>query len=96
MAIEIITKDDLEQFRLSLLSDLKTLMSRPPSQQKKWLRSGEVKKMLNISTGTLHTLRINGTLQHTKIGSVILYSIEDIEKMIESNKSIVSKITSNH
>ena len=87
MAIEIITKDDLEQFRLSLLADLKKLIAKPSEQQKKWLRSGEVKKMLNISTGTLHTLRINGTLQHTKINSVILYSIEDIEKMVEEFKS---------
>jgi hypothetical protein len=37
-------------------------------QSKQWLKSVDVRKMLNISPGTLQNLRINGTLRYTKIG----------------------------
>jgi hypothetical protein len=43
--------------------------------------------MLKISTGTLQTLRENGTLSHLKIGGTIYYPYEDIVKRIEQNKN---------
>jgi hypothetical protein len=43
--------------------------------------------MLNISHGTIHTLRVNGTLPFTKIGNIIYYDEEDIKKMLESRKA---------
>jgi len=45
-----------------------------------------VKKLLGISPGTLQNLRINGTLPFTKIGGVILYDYEDIQKMLSNHK----------
>ncbi len=53
---------------------------------KKWLKTHEVRKMLNISSGKLLTLRINGTLPYTKIGGVIYYDQEDIQQMFSSRK----------
>lgn len=41
--------------------------------------------MLNISPGTLQNLRINGTLRFTKMGSIIYYKLEDINKILEEN-----------
>ena len=61
MAIEVITREDLNEFRILLLSDLKELLKVNPQQTKQWLKSGEVRKLLNISPGTLQTLRINKT-----------------------------------
>jgi hypothetical protein len=54
-------------------------------QSKKWLKSSEVRKMLNISPGTLQNLRINGTLRFTKIGSIMYYKLEDINRVLEGN-----------
>ncbi|EHQ25081.1 helix-turn-helix domain-containing protein [Mucilaginibacter paludis] len=48
-------------------------------------KSCEVRKMLNISPGTLQNLRINGTLRFTKIGSIMYYKLEDINKVLEGN-----------
>ena len=45
--------------------------------------------MLNISTGTLHNLRVNGTLPFTKVGNILLYDQEDIVQILEANKSNV-------
>lgn len=85
MAIEIITKEDLQTFRFQLLDDLKNIIHTKPQKQKQWLKSSEVRKLLKISPGTLQNLRINGTLAFTKIGSIIYYSYEDIEAILEGN-----------
>jgi DNA-binding transcriptional MerR regulator len=86
MAIEILTKEDLNQFHKSLLEDIKEILKGKNQQSKKWLKSTEVRKLLNISPGTLQNLRINGTLTYTKVGGIIYYSDLDIEKLLEINK----------
>ena len=86
MAVEIITKDDLNDFRLTLLNDLKEIIQSKPQQTKQWLKSNEVRKLLNISPGTLQNLRINGTLTYTKIGGILYFDNSDIEKLLNGNK----------
>ena len=82
MLIDLVTREDLNEFRNLLLNDLKQFI-QPQSQQKnKWLKSYEVRKLLNISAGTLQNLRINGTLPYTKIGGLMLYKYSDIEKVL--------------
>lgn len=92
MAIEVITKDDLHAFRTELLQDLRQIISTvQPTQKKEWLKSPEVRQLLKISPGTLQNLRINGTLRFTKIGSIIYYNYDDIEKLLDSgmNRNIL-------
>lgn len=91
MAVEIITKEDLQSFRFQLLDDLKNILHTKPTKQKQWLKSSEVRKLLKISPGTLQNLRINGTLAFTKIGSIIYYNYDDIVALIENNKTLSSK-----
>lgn len=84
MAVDIVTKEDLQSFKTELLDELKKLLNTSPSQ-KQWLKSPEVRKLLKISPGTLQNLRINGTLRFTRIGSIIYYNQEDIDKVLNSN-----------
>lgn len=88
MAVEIITKQDLAQFKTELLDNIKEIINSGETTQapRKWLKSYEVKKMLGISPGTLQNLRINGTLSFTKIGGLIFYSYDDIVKLMEGKK----------
>jgi hypothetical protein len=86
MAIQVITLDDLNEFRRLLLNDLKEIMQSKPQQAKQWLKSKEVRKLLNISPGTLQNLRINGTLTYTKVGGIMYYDNADIEKLLNGNK----------
>jgi len=86
MAIEVITREDLNEFRTLLLSDLNTMFNSKPQQQKQWLKSNEVRKLLKISSGTLQNLRVNGTITYTKIGGILYYSNSDLEKVLETNK----------
>ena len=87
MAANVITIEDLDAFKKDLLREIERIISqRQPSAVKKWLKSNEVRRMLLVSPGTLQNLRINGTLPFTKIGTIIFYEYEDIQKMLEKNK----------
>lgn len=87
MPTSIITTDDLREFKMELLEELKELFnSRSGSVSKQWLRSTDVMERLKISPGTLQNLRINGTLPYTKIGGLIYYDSSEIEEVMEKNK----------
>jgi hypothetical protein len=84
---QLVTLGDLEEFKDDLLLSIKAIIqSHAPQPVKKWLKSYEVKKILNISTGTLQNLRSNGTLPHTKIGGLIYYDAELINKVMAGQK----------
>lgn len=92
MAIEVITREDLQEFRSQLLEDFKAILSnKQTAPRREWLKSFEVRRLLKISPGTLQNLRINGTLSYTKIGSIMFYSYQDIEKLLDQNKIDHSK-----
>ncbi len=86
MAVQVITIEDLNEFRSLLLNDLKEIIQSKPQQSKQWLKSNEVRKLLNISPGTLQNLRINGTLSYTKIGGIMYYDNTDIDTLLNGNK----------
>jgi hypothetical protein len=87
MPTEIVTTDDLREFKIELLGEIKKMLKEHHGQPaKKWLKSYEVRELLNISPGTLQNMRINGTLPYTKIGGVMFYDYEDIKKMLQENQ----------
>lgn len=88
MSVELLTKEDLQTFRLQLLSDLKALINTKENANVEWLRSNEIKKKLKISPGTLQNLRISGKLKPTKIGGIYFYRNSDLEKLFSSEKEI--------
>jgi len=86
MNVELITRDDLEKFKKDLLEEIRHLQLYPRKKSQKskvWLKSFEVSKLLGISAGTLQNLRINGTLPFSKIGSLMYYKYEDIERLLK-------------
>lgn len=92
MGIEIITKEDLEQFGQKLITEIKAILGRPADEPRKWLKSYQVKNLLKISPNTLQKLREDGTLSFTKIGGILYYNYEDIVKVLDGNtKKKVSK-----
>ena len=88
MPANLITTEDLIEFKMELLDEFKSIINASEKfESKKFLKSAEIRKLLKISPGTLQTLRINGTLPYTKIGGVILYDLKEILKMLEANKT---------
>ena len=89
MPVTILTTEDLYDFKLELLDEIKKLLKNLeniPQQAKIYLKSSEVMEMLSISPGTLQNLRINGTLPYSKIGGIILYELNEIERVMEENR----------
>lgn len=91
MATNIITSEDLEQFKWEFLDLIKEHIDQrlgkpaPVIEERQWLKSHQVQRMLGISPGTLQTLRINGTIPYTKVGGIIFYDKNDIQQIMENN-----------
>ncbi|GEP94539.1 helix-turn-helix domain-containing protein [Chitinophaga cymbidii] len=89
----LVTLDDLQEFKKELLVAMQAMFSRHvETSPKKWLKTYEVKKILNISSGTLQTLRSNGTIPFSRIGGIIYYNAEDVDAALEAQKRDYSKL----
>ncbi|MGN6602466.1 MAG: helix-turn-helix domain-containing protein [Ginsengibacter sp.] len=83
MVVDFVTKEDLQDFKIQLLKDIKELLKPGNvSARKPWLKNAEVRSILNISSNTLQRLRITGKLRSTKVGGINFYRMEDIERMM--------------
>ncbi len=93
MSLQVLTREDLDQFKTELFTELKSIITdtsqnglKKGDANSKWLKSHQVQRMLGISPGTLQNLRINGTIPFTKIRGVIFYSLDDINAILQQNK----------
>jgi hypothetical protein len=90
MAAQILTVEDFQQFKAELFRELQLLVKPSNTiQQRKWLKSYEVREMLGISPGTLQTMRANRSVAYTKIGGLVFYDYDDIIKLMEADKKHV-------
>ena len=84
---QLVTLGDLQEFKEELLLSIKSIVQNNSSPSvKKWLKSYEVRKLLNISKGTLQTFRANGTIPFTKMGGLIYYDTDEINKVLAGQK----------
>lgn len=90
MAVEIITADDLQRFRIQLMNDLKDYIHQfkkdtatPPVEGYK---TRHVRKILDCSNGKLQALRIAGKLRCSKIGGTLYYRREDVVKLLNGGQ----------
>jgi len=82
MGVEIVTKEDLVEFRTKLIQEIEKLITKVEPKEEQWLRSIHVRELLNISPGTLQNLRISGKLKYSKVGGIHFYRQSDVERMI--------------
>lgn len=82
MSVEIVTKEDLQEFGAQLLKDIKGLLDN--NRPKKWIKTQEVLDMLGMSDVTLQTLRSKGIIPFKKLGGICYYNIEEIEEVMKN------------
>jgi len=87
MNVELVTKEDLQAFRLQLIDDFKGILHFQENSKIELLRSKEVRKLLKISPGTLQTFRTNGILNPSKMGGILYYKMEEIKMHLNSKRS---------
>ena len=85
MNLDIITKQDLNDFKEDLIKEISSLVE--DSTNKEWLRSSEVMEMLSISSGTLQNLRINRDIPFTKMGGILYYERAEVVKALNKSKA---------
>jgi Mn-dependent DtxR family transcriptional regulator len=87
MGATILTLEDLQDFKVEILQEIRNLLKdKTKIQKSKWIKSKELGEMLGVSPGTIMNLRIKGVLPYTKIGGVMFYEYNEILKIIEKNK----------
>lgn len=88
MEIELVTLADLQNLKKEIITEIRTLLSSKTElgEDKKWVKSKDVQKLLQISAGTLQNLRNRKMIPFTKLGGVIFYSQEDLKKIMEKRR----------
>lgn len=89
---QLVTLADLEKFKEQMLSEMRRLLAGGGKQHsKQWLKSREVRKLLDVSPGKLYAMRVSRQLSYMRIGGVIYYDRADIDKMFEKFKTSAAK-----
>ncbi|HOZ15668.1 MAG TPA: helix-turn-helix domain-containing protein [Tenuifilaceae bacterium] len=90
MNVELVTKDDLRSLESNLLNKVEQLIKGKASEyQRRWYKTKDLEELFGISKGKQQDLRNKNVLPFTKIGVTIYYSVEDIERILEDNKSAI-------
>lgn len=82
MGVEIVTKEDLEEFRIKLLKDLENVVAS--SQPKKWVKTQDVMEILGMSEVTLQTLRNKGIIPYRKLGGICYYNVDELHEAMKN------------
>lgn len=83
MQIDLLTKEDLEQFRIKLLTEIREIMNvQEQNSFPKSIKSNQVLKILQISPGKLQNLRITGALSFKKVGGNYYYNYNEVKRLL--------------
>lgn len=82
---EQMTKDDLRQFGIMLINEMRTLMEANSASEKRadpeWIKTRAVRKLLDISAGTLQNIRVTGKIRCKKVLGSYYYNKPDLLKL---------------
>ncbi|MDV4042219.1 DNA-binding protein [Elizabethkingia anophelis] len=89
--MEPLTKDDLRQFGIELLYKIEELITKKIQSPEKesareWIRSKEVRSILNICPTTLQNIRIARKIRYKKVLGSYYYNLPDLKKLFEDGK----------
>lgn len=88
---EILTKEDLRQFGLLLLDSMRTIIQdnneKNQSSQSEWIKSKAVRKLLDISAGSVQNLRMTQKVRFKKVLGSYYYNKEDLLKLFKDESN---------
>lgn len=88
---EFITKDDLRQFGLLMADTVRNAVAeafntKNIERESEWLKSKAVRKLLDISAGSVQNLRTTQKIRFKKVLGSYYYNREDIQKLFSDEK----------
>jgi hypothetical protein len=90
MAVQVVTWEDLQDFRIQLINDIKEILSHSKqsgNESIEFLKTSQVRKLLNCSNGKIQSLRITGELTSKKVGGTLYYKQEDVKRILGQDNS---------
>ena len=80
---DTVTKDDLRQFGLLLINDIRNIIEKAEANEKdtidpEWLKSRVVRKLMDMSPGSLQNLRVTGKVRFKKVLGSYYYNKTDL------------------
>ncbi|WP_313157568.1 helix-turn-helix domain-containing protein [Sphingobacterium multivorum] len=83
MQINIVTKDDLEEFRVKLLSEIREILKiQEVKSFPRSIKTKQVLEILDISAGKLQQMRIAGELSYKKVGGTYYYNYNEVKRLL--------------
>ncbi|WP_343560899.1 helix-turn-helix domain-containing protein [Sphingobacterium sp.] len=83
MEINIVTKDDLEEFRVKLLSEIREILKiQEVKSFPRSIKTKQVLEILDISAGKLQQMRIAGELSYKKVGGTYYYNYNEVKRLL--------------
>ncbi|MBE98481.1 DNA-binding protein [Flavobacterium coralii] len=85
-----VTKEDLRQFGMMLIGTIRKMIdgAKPKDQETievEWLKAKVVRKMLDISPGSLQNLRITGKVRFKKVLGSYYYNKSDLTQLFKED-----------
>ena len=84
--MDLATRQDLEHWKNDIIQQVTNLIEGNMPKPVTWVKSLQAREMLGCSPGTIQTLRLNGTIEFSKVGGTLYYNLDSIRKILESNK----------
>jgi hypothetical protein len=83
MMSDIVTKDDLRQFGLLLINDIRKIVEQTETSEKdtihpEWLKSRVARKLMDMSPGSIQNLRVTGKVRFKKVLGSYYYNKTDL------------------
>ncbi|KIO54679.1 DNA-binding protein [Flavobacterium oncorhynchi] len=91
MSDDVVTKEDLKQFSLLLLDKIESLLEKSSfvkseTNDPEWIKSKSVRKLLDISAGSVQNLRTTQKVRFKKVLGSYYYNRVDLEKLFTDEK----------
>lgn len=87
---EAVTKEDLRQFELLLFEKMADVLKKVNYDtihciDPEWIKSKTVRKLLDISAGSVQNLRTTGKVRFKKVLGSYYYNKEDLQKLFKDD-----------
>ena len=88
---DMVTKEDLRQFGLELLGNIGNLITQTKEgnsdvTEQEWIKSKQVRKLMNMSPGSVQNLRVTEKVRYKKIVGSYYYNKADLLKLFTDEK----------
>ena len=73
----LISEKELTELKSSI-DEIKEMLGKK-TQEKRWIRTSEMRQRYGLAESTLHSLRQKGVVKTNKLGGTVFYDVKSVE-----------------